>query len=158
MPFGLRARHVAAAALVGVAVPGCDESVPSMGPSAAAATVRIVFLGSTTRRADLPASALPCADGAGATHIHLSWRSFAAAPLRPVPPDRYEIVLDDVPLDTRVTFRINDQNACDENSTGAVTRNVLVNDVRVMQNATTPGNGDEPGYAFMVARNGTVSQ
>jgi hypothetical protein len=35
---------------------------------------------------------------------------------------------------------------------------VLVNEVRLMQNATTPGNGDEPGYAFMVASNGTVSQ
>jgi hypothetical protein len=158
MGFNARARHVAAAVLVGFAVEACDEPMSSMRPGSAAATVRIVFLGSTTRRADLPASALPCADGAGATHIHPSWRSFAAIPLRPVPPDRYEIVLDDVPFDMRVTFRINDQNSCDETPTGAVTRNVLVNEVRVIQNATTPGNGDEPGYAFMVARNGTVSQ
>jgi hypothetical protein len=57
-----------------------------------------------------------------------------------------------------VTFRINDQNACDENPTGAVTRNVFANDVRLVQNATTPGNGDEPGYALTVAANGAISQ
>ena len=48
-------------------------------------------------------------------------------------------------------FRVNDQNACDENPTGAVTRNVFANDVRLIQNTTTPGNGDEPGFAFTVA-------
>ena len=151
-------RHVAVVALVAVAVSACGESSSSTSPSSTVATVRIVFLGSTTRRSDLPASVLACADGAGATHIHPSWRSFAAIPLQPVPPDRYQIVFDDVPVATRVTFRINDQNSCDENSTGAVTRNVLLNDVRLTQNTTTPGNGDEPGYGFMVASNGTVSQ
>ena len=59
---------------------------------------------------------------------------------------------------TRVSFRVNDQNACDENPTGAVTRNVLANDVRLVQNTTTPGNGDEPGYGLTVAANGTISQ
>ena len=56
------------------------------------------------------------------------------------------------------SFRVNDQNSCDQNPTGAVTRNILVNDVRLLQNATTPGNGDEPGFAFMLAANGTLSQ
>jgi hypothetical protein len=96
--------------------------------------------------------------GVDATHIHPSWRNFATVPLQPVPPDRYEISFSDVPLDRRVSFRINDQNACDDNATGAVTRNVFANDVRLVQNTTTPGNGDEPGYALMVAANGTVSQ
>lgn len=142
-----------------LAVLGCDESPSSpTRPGSSVATVRIVFQGSTTRRPDLPASALPCVNGVGATHIHPSWRSFAAIPLEPVPPDRYEITFMDVPLDTRVSFRINDQNSCDENPTGAVTRNVLVNDLRVIQNATTPGNGDEPGYAFVVVTNGVISQ
>ncbi len=50
------------------------------------------------------------------------------------------------------------QNSCDENPTGAVTRNIFVNDLRVVQNTTTPGNGDEPGFAFTVAPNGTVTQ
>ena len=64
----------------------------------------------------------------------------------------------DVPVETRVSFRVNDQNACDENPTGAVTRNIFVNDTRLMQNTTTPGNGDEPGFAFTIMSNGTVRQ
>jgi len=96
--------------------------------------------------------------GVGATHIHPSWRSFAAISLQPVPPDRYEITLNDVPVNARVTFRINDQNSCDQNPTGAVTSNVFANEVRLVQNATTPGNGDEPGYALTVAANGAIGQ
>jgi hypothetical protein len=55
-----------------------------------------------------------------------------------------------------VSFRVNDQNSCDDNPTGAVTRNVFANDVRLVQN-TTAGSGDEPGYALTIAANGTVS-
>ena len=139
----------------------CDDAegpgAPTPGGSTLA-TARIVFMGSTTRRADLPASAQACVNGVGATHIHPSWRSFAAIALQPVPPDRYEIVLDDVPVNTRLSFRVNDQNSCDENPTGAVTRNIFVNDIRLVQNATTPGNGDEPGFAFMISPGGTITQ
>lgn len=135
----------------------CDDA-PSSPSSSTTATVRIVFLGSTTRRADLPASAQPCVAGVGATHTHPSWRSFAGIPLQAVPPDRYEITFNDVPIGTRVSFRVNDQNSCDENPTGAVTRNVFANDVRLVQNTTTPGTGDEPGYAMTVTANGSVSQ
>lgn len=147
---------VAVAALTAVAVTGCHDS-PS-GPSPSTTTLRVAFLGPTTRRSDLPPSAQACVAGVGATHIHPSWRAFAAIPLQAIPPDRYEITLSDVPVGTRVSFRINDQNSCDENPTGAVTRNVFANDVRLIQNATTPGNGDEPGYALTVAPNGTVTQ
>jgi hypothetical protein len=143
-----------------LALLGCDESDRPTTPTGAAstATVRLVFMGATTRRTDLPVSAQACVNGVGATHTHPSWRSFAAIPLQAVPPDRYEISFTDVPVNTRVSFRVNDQNACDENPTGAVTRNVFVNEIRLIQNATTPGNGDEPGFAFTVAPNGTVSQ
>jgi hypothetical protein len=153
-----------AAVVVGAAstvMLGCNRSdgpsSPTL-PGATSATIRVVFVGSTTRRADLPPSAQECVHGVGLTHIHPSWRSFTAIPLQPVPPDRYEIGFTDVPVNARVSFRVNDQNACDENPTGAVTRNILVNDVRLIQNATTPGNGDEPGFAFMVRTNGTVTQ
>ena len=64
----------------------------------------------------------------------------------------------DTPGLTMLEGRRDLQNACDENPTGAVTRNVFVNNVRLIQNATTPGNGDEPGFAFTVAANGTVTQ
>jgi hypothetical protein len=122
------------------------------------AVVRIVFTGSTARRSDLPPSAEACASGVGTTHTHPSWRNFAAIPLQPLPPDRYEISFTDVPVNTRVSFRVNDQNSCDENPTGAVTRNIFLNDVRLIQNATTPGNGDEPGFAFTIARDGAIRQ
>lgn len=144
-----------------VAALGCDEpngpSSPTT-PGGSTTTVRLVFMGATARRTDLPASAQACVSGVGATHTHPSWRNFAGIPLQPVPPDRYEISFTDVPVNMRVSFRVNDQNACDENPTGAVTRNVLVNGIRLVQNTTTPGNGDEPGYAFTIAPNGTISQ
>jgi hypothetical protein len=132
----------------------CDEEPTSPSPP----DVRITFVGPTTRRSNLPASAQACITGVGVTHIHPSWRSFAAIPLQAVPPDRYEITFDDVPRDLRVSFRINDQNSCDENPTGAVTQNVFANGTRLIQNATTPGNGEEPGYALTVAANGSISQ
>ena len=135
----------------------CDER-PLTQPGGTTGTVRLVFMGSTARRTDLPLSAQACVDGVGATHTHPSWRSFAGIPLQGVPPNRYEITFTDVPVDTRVSFRVNDQNSCDENPTGAVTRNIFVNEVRLAQNATTPGNGDEPGFAFTVSANGTVRQ
>jgi hypothetical protein len=137
-----------------VASTGCDEDVTSPSPSG----VRIIFAGPTARRSNLPASAQACVNAVGVTHIHPSWRSFAAVPLQAVPPDRYEITFDDVPRTMRVSFRINDQNSCDENPTGAVTRDVFANGVRLIQNATTPGNGEEPGYALTVSASGSVSQ
>jgi hypothetical protein len=117
-----------------------------------------VFRGSTTLRSDLPASAQACVAGVGATHMHPSWRSFATVLLPAVPPERDEITFNDVPTDTRVSFRMNDQNYCDQNATGAVLRNVFANDVELVQNATTPGNGDEPGFAFSVNSSGRISQ
>jgi hypothetical protein len=159
MLVGMRTAFRVLAAAMSLASLGCDDGPSAPGPpGSTTATVRIVFLGSTTRRPDLPASAQACVGGVGATHIHPSWRDFAGIPLQPVPPDRYEISFSDVPVGTRVSFRVNDQNACDENPTGAVTRNVIANDVRLVQNTTTPGNGDEPGYALTVSASGMVSQ
>jgi hypothetical protein len=137
---------------------GAGEEQSPTRPGGTTATVRIVFMGPTARRTDLPLSAQACVSGVGATHTHPSWRGFAGIPLQPVPPGRYEITFMDVPLDSRVSFRVNDQNSCDENPTGAVTRNIFVNDVRLVQNATTPGNGDEPGFAFTAAANGAIRQ
>jgi hypothetical protein len=138
---------------------GCDDYSNPDGPSeSTTATIRLVFFGPVARRTDLPASAQPCLDGVGATHTHPSWRNFAGIPLQPGPPDRYEITFTDVPINTRVSFRVNDQNWCDQNPTGAVTRNVFVNAVGLIQNATTPGNGDEPGFAFTIDADGRITQ
>ena len=78
--------------------------------------------------------------------------------MQPVPPDRYEISFTDVPVNTRVSFRVNDQNACDQNPTGAVTQDVLANDIRLIRNTTTPGNGDESGFGITVSSSGAISQ
>lgn len=71
-----------------------------------------------------------------------------------MPPDLCEITCTDMPINTRLSFRVNDQNSGDESPTGAVTRNVFANDARVIQNTTSPRNGDEPGYALAVAGTG----
>jgi hypothetical protein len=150
-----------AASAIGLASLSCSGyacSRSSSAPSSTPPTLKIVFRGSTTRRADLSAAGLSCAAGVGLTHTHPSWRVFAAIPLTAVPPDRYEITFSDVPIEARMSFRVNDQNFCDENPTGAVTRNVFANDVELRQNTTTPGNGDEPGYSFVLAANGRVTQ
>jgi len=150
------------AAAVLVAATGCggsnSPSSPTPSQGAGITSGRIVFVGATARRTDLPPSAQACVNGVGQTHIHPSWRGFAGIPLQPVPPDRYEIAFSDLPVNIRLSFRINDQNSCDQNPTGAVTRSVFVNDVALVQNATTPGNGEEPGFAFTISATGTVTQ
>ena len=132
---------------------GCTSSSQ---PTSTAPTVRIVLRGSTARRSDLPASALACAASVGVTHVHTSWRDFVATPMQPVPPDRYELTFTDAPTGARLSFRLNDQNFCDQNPTGAAIRDVIVNDVALAQNTLTPG--DEPGYAFTLMSDGRVTQ
>ena len=155
----MRVTGVVAVLAAALAALACDDGPgQSIGPGLTGATVRVIFEGSTSRDPAMPTSAQACIDGVGTTHIHPSWRNFAGIPMTAVPPTRYEIVLNDAPVNTRLTFRVNDQNFCDENPTGAVTRNIVVNDVRLSQNATTPGTGDEPGFAFRLASDGTVTQ
>jgi hypothetical protein len=159
----MRLRRVSLVGLIAVGVTAfaaaCDRGRESpTGPNASVTTVRIVFRGATTRRTDLPASAQACVQGVGATHVHPSWRGFGAFPLAASPPDRYETSFADVPVDTSVSFRVNDQNWCDQNPTGAVLRNVFANNVELAQNTLTPGAGDEPGFAFTVDAAGRVRQ
>jgi hypothetical protein len=144
--------------VVPAALAACDSDSP-MGPgNATTTTVRFVYSGATAARTDLPASAQACVNGVGLTHIHPSWREFQAFALTAVPPSRYEIALNDVPIGTQVSFRINDRNWCDVNPTGAVLRDIFANDVGLAQNTLTPGFGQEPGYAFTVAQDGRIAQ
>ena len=118
------------------------HQVPSMTPG-----VRIVFQGATARRSDLPASAQACVNAVGVTHIHPSWRSFAAFPLdggaagplrdhiRGRPSRYYTRILQDQRTRIRV-MRIR---------RGPSHETCFANGVRLIQNATTPGNGDKPG-------------
>ena len=133
----------------------CDES-PAPLPSGGVATVTLSYRASTTPRTDLPSSVQACVQGATPTHPHPSWRSFGTVPLQALAPDRWQIVFTDVPVETLVSLRVNDPNACDENPTGAVTRNIFINDVRLTTAVLTPGSGQEPGFSFTVAADGRI--
>jgi hypothetical protein len=145
---------------------GCDSrpssptqpSAPTGGTaSGSVATVRFVYRASTARRTDLPANTQACVDGVGRTHIHPGWRDFARVEMTAVGSDRWEIAFSDVPIDRRQSIRVSDGNACDENATGAATRNVFANDVLLSDIVPTPGSGIEPGLAFTVSANGRIS-
>lgn len=149
-----------AATLVFIA--GCGRQTSPASPTpptagAATATVRFVYRASTAPRTDLPAAAQGCVQGVGRTHIHPSWRSFARIDMTPVGADRWEIAFSDVPTNARQSIRVSDGNVCDENATGAATRNVFANDVLLVEVVPTPGSGTEPGLAFSVSSDGRVT-
>lgn len=129
---------------------------PTSG-GAATATVRFTYRASTSPRTDLPPAAQECVQLVGRTHIHPSWRGFARIDMTPVGADRWEISFSDVPTTARQSIRISDGNACDQNATGAATRNVFANDVLLVEVVPTPGSGTEPGLAFTVAPDGRVT-
>lgn len=144
------------AALVVVVVAAClptlgcgdTQSSPVSPTAATPATVRFVYRASTSPRTDLPADRQDCVRGVGATHIHPGWRGFARIDMTPVGADRWEIAFSDVPVNGRQSIRVSDGNACDENPTGAATRNVFANDALLVEVVPTPGSGTEPGLAF----------
>ena len=153
--------RVAAGGLLGVlalALVGCDngDSSPT-APSTATATVRFDYRASTALNANLPASTQACVSGVGRTHIHPSWRGFARFDMQAIDVDLWQITFTDVPLDVRLSLRVSDPNVCTENPTGAATRQVFANDVLLVDVVPTPGSGTEPGLAFTVGANGTVT-
>lgn len=154
-------KHLAIIALAPV-VFGCGNSSDSggitMGPTGGpTATVRIVYRASTTPRMDLPAGTSLCVAGVGPTHIHPGWRQWLAIPFQAAAADRWEIAFNDVPATGRQAIRVSDGNACDQNPTGAATRNVFANDVLLTEIVTTPGSGPEPGLSFAVDSSGRVT-
>ena len=134
-----------------------DPKTPASPTPGATATVRVVYRASTTPRTDLPASARECVQGVGRTHIHPGWRAFDRIEMNPAGADRWEIAFNDVPVNARQSIRVSDGNACDENATGAATRNIFANDVLLVEIVPTPGSGIEPGLAFTVAPDGRVT-
>lgn len=49
-------------------------------------------------------------------------------------PASAQACFDGVGTTHKASFQVNDQNFCDENPTGAVTRNIFVNGIRLVQN------------------------
>lgn len=160
---GRTASFILVAGLVAAGCGSTDPSSPPTAPSptppatATSATVRFVYRASTSPRTDLPASAQDCVQVVGRTHIHPGWRQFARIEMTAVGADRWEISFSDVPTNARQSIRVSDGNACDQNPTGAATRNVFANDVLLVEVVPTPGSGAEPGLAFTVASDGRVT-
>lgn len=151
-----RTLRIAAGAFAAAALAGCSGSGANPIEPTPVATVTLVYEGATARRTDLPASAAACVQGATPTHTHPSWRGFAFVPLQAVGSDRWQVVFTDVPLDTTVSLRVNDANACDENNTGAVTRNIFIDSTRLTTSVMTPGAGQEPGFSFRITAAGQI--
>jgi hypothetical protein len=149
-------RRAASAALL-LAAAACGEDGSPTSSSAGVATVRFTYRAATAPRTDLSAAQRACADAVGRTHIHPSWRAFDRIEMNPVGTDRWEIAFSDVPANVRQSIRVSDGNVCDENATGAATRNVFANDVLLVEVVPTPGSGIEPGLAFTVAADGRVT-
>jgi hypothetical protein len=154
----MRAAFALPLVLATIACGSYDAPETGTGPSAARVTVRIRYEASTIARTDLPPSLATCVTGVGPTHLHPSWRSFVAIPLTAAAADRWEITFTDVPVDTRLSFRISDGNVCSQqNPTGAATQSIFANDVLLTEIVTTPGSGPEPGLAFTVSPSGAVT-
>lgn len=149
--------RIAAALVLSAAACGGDSVPASPTPAAGTAAVRFAYRASTAPRPDLPPSTRECVQGVGRTHIHPSWRAFDRIEMTPGGTDRWEIAFSDVPVSARQSIRVSDGNACDENPTGAATRNVFANDVLLVEVVPTPGSGIEPGLAFTVASDGRVT-
>jgi hypothetical protein len=127
-------------------------------PTSSTATVRIVYLASTTVRNDLPPAAALCARAEAPTHLHVGWRNYQTVMMTADGSDRWEAVLTDVPVNVRQLIALSDPNACVENDTGSVTRDVFANDVRLTDVQTIPNlQPTAPGLAFTVTASGHVS-
>ena len=140
-----------------VAVIGCASDEPSGPVGATTATVRFVY-GASTAIDPAVAQAFPgCVQGVGQTHIHPGWRDFARVSMQAAGPDSWEITLQDVPVGGEQRIRVSDPNVCAQNATGAATEGVSANGVTLSRIVDTPGSGIEPGLAFSVSANGSVT-
>ena len=137
---------------------GCSGGGGS-NPAAPVPTARVEFVyrSATATDAAVRAAFPDCVAAVGVTHIHPGWRDFVRISLTRVGGDRWEITFTDVPVGSEQRIRISDPNSCDSDPNGASTDNVFANDVRLTRIVDTPGNGVEPGLAFSVAVDGTVT-
>ncbi len=135
---------------------GGAASAPSQ-PTPTMATVNFVYTAPTARRGGLPSD---CADFVGPTHLHPSWRQFVVTPMNVVG-DHFEISLSDVPVGSVQQVRVNDVNACADNSTGYVLKNFTANGVALVTvvpgNSGATGFASDPGLSFTVDGQGRVT-
>ena len=82
---------------------------------------------------------------------------FSRIDMTAVGSDRWEITFSDVPVGFEQRIRISDPNTCATDPNCASTQNVFANGVLLTRVVDTPGNGTEPGLAFAVATDATVT-
>ena len=121
------------------------------------ATVTFSYLAATALDAAVQQQFPQCTNGVAQTHIHPGWRGFSRLDMMALGSDRWEITLTDVPVGAEQRIRISDPNACDTDPNGASTQNVFANGVLLTRVVDTPGNGTEPGLAFAVSADGTIT-
>jgi hypothetical protein len=131
---------------------GCGDE-EDLGPTV---RVRFAYQGSTEPDLAVQRAHPQCADLVGETHIHPSWRNFRLFAFRQEG-SRFALEFTDVPIDRELAVRVSDANVCDENPTGAATRGVYANNVRLERIVPTPGTGPEPGLSFSVDADGVVT-
>ncbi len=146
-------RRISLALLV-IGLPACgDDSMGSLG----SATVVFSYMAPTTTDPAVAAMFPQCVQGVNVTHLHAGWRGFQAFALTAMGPDRWELTFADVPVGPEQRIRISDPNACALNATGASTEGVSANGTVLTRVVDTPGSGIEPGLAFEVAADGSVT-
>lgn len=152
-------RHLLTALVLAPALlAGCSGDGGGSGPTAPqTATVQFVYHASTTVDPAVQAAFPGCVNGVGRTHIHPSWEGYRLVVFDPQPPDHFTITFTNVPIGTENRIRVSDPNACDTHVTGASTVGVFANNVALSRIVDTPGTGIEPGLAFQVSANGTVT-
>ncbi len=156
MDWQSHAPTVIAAALLVVSLAACGGGDPPTAPIRPA-TVTITYRAATAIDPAVQAQFPNCVNGVRPTHVHPGWRGFAREVLPAFPPDRFEITFTDVPVGSRQSLRISDPNACAIDPNGASTQNVFANGILLTDVVGTPGNGTEPGLAFAVTADGTVT-
>ena len=153
-----RAPAAGALAALFVALMGCGSGGGSTPTSPSQqATVTFSYLAATALDPAIQQQFPQCANGVEHTHIHPSWRGFSRINMTAVGSNRWEVTFTDVPVGAEQRIRISDPNACDTDPNGASTQNVFANGVLLTRVVDTPGNGTEPGLAFAVSADGTIT-
>ena len=143
------------AIMLGLSACGDD----STGPDASTTFATVVFNYSASTSTDPSVAAMhsECVQGVGVTHVHAGWRNFQSFAFTAVAPDRWQITFTDVPVGSEQRIRVSDPNTCVLNATGASTDGVSANGTLLTRVVDTPGSGIEPGLAFEVAADGSVT-
>ena len=141
-----------------VGLSACLDGPTGLVFPTAFATVVFSYSASTSTDPSVAAMHPQCVQGVNVTHFHAGWHNFEAFAFTAVASDRWEITFTDVPVGSEQRLRVSDPNTCALNPTGASTVGVSANGTLLTRVVDTPGSGIEPGLAFEVAADGSVTR